>query len=161
MFKALGNFLHKTPWWALVVLGFSTLLLLALFTAPFELIRLSESGDTPEQQRAIKREIDHAFGDTALGAAEQVVKAMRERAQDPSRKIELDQALRDIAEARREIFSAQRDAKQSVKDAMRAAADWSAAAGWSADGGGGAGGGGAVSADRRRVRGVDLRLCDR
>ena len=123
MFKALGNFLHKTPWWALVVLGFSTLLLLALFTAPFELIRLSESGDTPEQQRAIKREIDHAFGDTALGAAEQVVKAMRERAQDPSRKIELDQALRDIAEARREIFSAQRDANLSVKDAMRTAAD--------------------------------------
>ena len=123
MFKALGNFLHKTPWWALVVLGFSTLLLLALFTAPFELIRLSESGDTPEQQRAIKREIDHAFGDTALGAAEQVVKAMRARAQDPSRKIELDQALRDIAEARREIFSAQRNANQSVKEAMRAAAD--------------------------------------
>ena len=123
MFKALGNFLHKTPWWALVLLGFSTLLLLALFSTPFHLIRLSESGDTPEQRRAIKREIDHAFGDTALGAAEQVVKAMRERAQDPSRKTELDQALRDIAEARRDIFSAQREANQSVKDAMRAAAE--------------------------------------
>ncbi len=123
MFKALGNFLNKTPWWALILLGFSTLLLLALFSTPFHLIRLSESGDTPEQQRAIKREIDHAFGDTALGAAEQVVKAMRERAKDPSRKTELDQALRDIAEARREIFSAQREANQSVKDAMRAAAE--------------------------------------
>ena len=123
MFKALGNFLNKTPWWALVLLGFSTLLLLALFSTPFHLIRLSESGGTPEQQRAIKREIDHAFGDTALGAAEQVVKAMRERAQDPSRKTELDQALRDIAEARKEIFSAQREAKQSVKEAMRVAAE--------------------------------------
>ncbi len=123
MFKALGNFLNKTPWWALVLLGFSTLLLLALFSTPFHLIRLSESGDTPEQRRAIKREIDHAFGDTALGAAEQVVKAMRERAQDPSRKTELDQALRDIAEARKEIFSAQRDANQSVKEAMRVAAE--------------------------------------
>ena len=48
MFKALGNFLHKTPWWALVLLGFSTLLLLALFTA------LKKDGDLFSPRRLLE-----------------------------------------------------------------------------------------------------------
>jgi hypothetical protein len=123
MFRAIGNFLHKTPWWALLALGFATLLFLAIFTTPFNVIRLSESGNTSDERRAIKREIDHAFGDTALGAAEGLIRSLRERAQDPSRISDLDEALRDIEEARKDMSNAQADIKRSVEQATSAARD--------------------------------------
>ncbi len=123
MFRAIGNFLHKTPWWALLALGFATLLFLALFTTPFNVIRLSESGNTSDERRAIKREIDHAFGDTALGAAEGVIRSLRERAQDPSRVADLDEVLRDIEEARKDMSNAQTDIKRTVEQVTSAARD--------------------------------------
>ncbi len=43
MFKAIGDFIHRTPWWAMVLLGFSVLLLLVAFSAPVHVLRLSES----------------------------------------------------------------------------------------------------------------------
>ena len=55
MFKAFGDFINRTPWWAMILLGFSTLLLLVIFSAPVQVIRMSESGSTPEERRAIKR----------------------------------------------------------------------------------------------------------
>ena len=112
MFKAFGNFLNRTPWWAMVLIGLLTLILLGIFTLPAQVIRLSNSGETPEINRSIKREIDSAFGDSALGLAEGVVSAMRERTTDPARRRELDQAQESIAEARREIFSAQDESKK-------------------------------------------------
>jgi hypothetical protein len=118
MFKAIGNFLHRTPWWALVLLGFSTLLLLVLFAAPLHVLRLQDSGNTPEEKRAIKREIDRAFGDSALNVAENIVEVMKDRASDPSRRQELEQALREIAQARRDIFAAQREAQVAAREAM-------------------------------------------
>ena len=121
MFKAFGNFLHRTPWWAMVLIGLLTLILLGIFTLPAQVIRLSSSGETPEMNRAIKREIDSAFGDSALGLAEGVVAAMRERTTDPARRRELDQAQEGIAEARREIFNAQDEIKRAVKDAAQGA----------------------------------------
>jgi hypothetical protein len=60
MFKAIGNFLHRTPWWAMGLLGLSTLVLLVFFAAPLHVLRLQDSGNTPEEKRAIKREIDRA-----------------------------------------------------------------------------------------------------
>jgi hypothetical protein len=132
MFKAFGNFLHRTPWWAMLLIGLLTLILLGIFTLPAQVIRLSSSGETPEINRAIKREIDSAFGDSALGLAEGVVSAMRERTNDPARRRELDLAQEGIAEARKEIFNAQDEIKRAVseaaKDASGAAADAAQAA---------------------------------
>jgi hypothetical protein len=118
MFKAIGNFLHRTPWWAMGLLGLSTLVLLVFFAAPLHVLRLQDSGNTPEEKRAIKREIDRAFGDSALHVAENIVGAMKERANDPVRRQELEQALKDIAQARKDIFAAQRDAQNAVKEAV-------------------------------------------
>ncbi len=132
MFKAFGNFLHRTPWWAMLLIGLLTLILLGIFTLPAQVIRLSSSGETPEMNRAIKREIDSAFGDSALGLAEGVVSAMRERTNDPARRRELDLAQEGIAEARKEIFNAQdeikRAASEAAKDASGAAAEAAQAA---------------------------------
>lgn len=121
MFKAFGNFLHRTPWWAMVLIGLLTLILLGIFTLPAQVIRLSNSGETPEINRSIKREIDSAFGDSALGLAEGVVSAMQERTTDPARRRELEVALEGIAEARREIFYAQDEIKKAVNDATKEA----------------------------------------
>ncbi len=121
MFKAFGNFLHRTPWWAMLLIGLLTLILLGIFTLPAQVIRLSSSGETPEMNRAIKREIDSAFGDSALGLAEGVVSAMRERTNDPARRRELDLAQEGIAEARKEIFNAQDEIKKAVSDATKEA----------------------------------------
>lgn len=106
----------------MILIGLMTLILLGIFTLPAQVIRLSSSGETPEINRAIKREIDSAFGDSALGLAEGVVAAMRERTTDPARRRELDQAQEGIAEARREIFNAQDEIKRAVKDAAQGAA---------------------------------------
>jgi hypothetical protein len=118
MFKAIGNFLHRTPWWALALLGLSTLVLLVVFAAPFHVLRLQESGNTPEEKRAIKREIDKAFGDSALNVAENIVGVMKDRAADPARRLELEQALREIAQARKDIYAAQREAQNAAREAM-------------------------------------------
>lgn len=103
MFKAFGNFLHRTPWWALILLGASVLFLLGLFVTPFHVINLQRSGSTPEQNRAIKREIDVNFGQSALGVAEEVVKALQRGSKDPARVAELDRAIKEIDRARQEI----------------------------------------------------------
>ena len=122
MFKPLGTAIYKTPWWAIALGGLFALLVLALFTIPFNVLRLTDAGTNRVEKQAIQREIDHTFGDSALALAERVVKAIAERTSDPARKSELDQALKEIADARREIFSAANDAKRSVTEASRAAA---------------------------------------
>jgi Histidine kinase len=111
MFKALGNLLHKTPWWAIALMGLFVFLTLALFTVPFNVIRLADKGKNSVESRAIQREIDRTFGDTALTAVERVVKAMGEGTNDPARKAELDRALKDIEAARVEMFDTAADAK--------------------------------------------------
>ena len=123
MFKAIGTFIYKTPWWAMVLLGFSVLLFLVVFATPFQLIRLSESGATVEQRQAIKKEIDSAVGDSALGVAEGIVSTMRERAYDPVRRAELDRAKDEIARARQEIFKAQKGVSKAVQEASVDAAE--------------------------------------
>jgi len=129
MFAALNNFLHRTPWWALILLGLTVLALLGLFTTPFKVIQLQRSGDTPEQKRAIQREIDSSFGKSVLGIAEEVVTAIHQRSQDPTHKAELNRAIREIARARKEIDneldapdSPQREALREARRAIREAA---------------------------------------
>ena len=121
MFKAFGNFIHRTPWWAMILLGIATLLLLVLFAAPVHVIRLSESGANPEEQRAIKREINRAFGDSALNVAENIVAAIKDRATDPARREDMERALAEIAQARKEIYAAQRDAGEAAREAIQEA----------------------------------------
>lgn len=116
MFKAIGNVIHKTPWWVLVSGGLVTLLVLVLFTVPIQVIRLQESGNTPQERRAIEREINLAFGDRALNFAEDVVQAMRARTQDNARQQELEHALIEIARAKKELATAETDPSHSAKE---------------------------------------------
>ena len=123
MFKALGNFIHRTPWWGVALFGLFTLVALAMFTTPIHVIRLAESGATAGEKRAIKREIDLAFGDSALNVAEGIVGTMKERAVDPARRAELDRALGEIERARKELSNAQAEIGSSMRSAVRDAAE--------------------------------------
>ena len=116
MFKAVGNVIHKTPWWVLVSGGLIALLVLVLFTVPIQVIRLHESGNTPQERRAIEREINLAFGDRALNFAEDVVQAMRARTQDNARQQELEHALTEITRAKKELATAQYDFSGNAKE---------------------------------------------
>jgi vacuolar-type H+-ATPase subunit H len=122
MFKALSNFLHRTPWWALILLGLATIVFLGVFTVPFQVMRLEKAGATPEINRAIKREIDTAFAHQGLDIAESFVQAFKERTKDPERRAELESALAEIARARhdmQEVVGAIADAKREATNAMR------------------------------------------
>jgi hypothetical protein len=123
MFKALGNLIHRTPWWAVVSGGLVILIGLVLFAVPIQVIRLHESGSTPQQKRAIEREINLAFGDTALNFAEEVVRAMRAGASDPDRQRELDRALSEIERAKKELSAAQSNASHVTRQAAKETAD--------------------------------------
>src|SRR5450759_1465256 len=121
MFNPIANFLHRTPWWALVLLGLLTLVLLGVFTTPIRVIQLEKSGDSPEMNRAIQREIDSAFGESALSVAENIVKALETRSSDPARREELQRALEEISTAREELRDAGREAKTAVREAEQVA----------------------------------------
>ena len=121
MFKSFGNLLHKTPWWGLVAFGLTVLAALALFATPLHVLRLSDSGKNPEEQRAIKREIQIAFGDSALNMAEEVVAAMKARSNDRDRTGEFDKALAEIARAREELSRAQSEAGDMARESMQEA----------------------------------------
>ena len=123
MFKALGNLIYKTPWWGMAIFGVFTLVVLVMFTTPIQVIRLAESGATPSEKRAIKREIDLAFGDSALNVAEGIVGTMKERTGDPTRKAELDRALAEIERARKELSNAQAEIGSSMRSAARDATE--------------------------------------
>jgi hypothetical protein len=102
-------------------MGLFVFLLLALFTIPFNLIQLSDAGKTASEQRAIQREVDRSFGDSALNIAERVVKAMAERTEDTARKTELEQALADIDAARNDLNESASEAKRARDEATAAA----------------------------------------
>src|SRR5438128_4543826 len=117
--KSVPTLLHKTPWWALISGGFLLLVALALVVTPFHLMRLEKSGATPEENRAIKREIDTAFSEGAIEVARGIVQEMRDHTRDPMRREELDRALGEIDQAREGL----REAGQEVMRAKREAAD--------------------------------------
>jgi hypothetical protein len=119
MRPTLSNILHRTPWWGLLAGGFGLFLALALFVTPFHFIKLEKSGATPEENRAIKREIDVAFSESAIDVARTVVREMRDHAKDPQRREELEQALAEMDQARESL----REAGAEVARAKRAAAE--------------------------------------
>ncbi|MBK6295438.1 MAG: histidine kinase [Rhodoferax sp.] len=122
MFKAIGDLIHKTPWWGLILFGLTTLGLLVMFALPIQVIRLSDSGSTSAESRAIQREINLAFGDRALNLAKGVVSAMKDRATEPERQRELGRALAEIERAREELIRAQNEVNDVVRESAREAA---------------------------------------
>jgi Histidine kinase len=118
--KSLSELIHKTPWWALVIGGFALLAGLAMFLLPTQLIRLEHSGATPEENKAIKREIDYAFTEGAIDFARGVVREMYERAKDPSRKEELEHAMDELDNAREGLREAGREVLQAKREAVQA-----------------------------------------
>ncbi|MES2950667.1 MAG: histidine kinase [Pseudomonadota bacterium] len=123
MFKTIGDLIHKTPWWGLILGGISTLVLLVLFTLPVQVIRLVDSGDTPAERHAIQREVGLAVGSKALNLAQGVVSTIKERSSDPERLRELDRALAEIERARSELVRAQNGVEDAVMDSAREAAE--------------------------------------
>ena len=128
--KPVSNLLHKTPWWTLLVGGVALLIGLALFVTPFHLIHLEKSGATPEENRAIKREIDSAFSEGAIEVARNIVKEMRDHTRDPARRDELERALSEIDQAReglreagQDVMRAKREAAEAVTGAVKDATD--------------------------------------
>jgi two-component sensor histidine kinase len=121
MFKSLANFLHRTPWWALFILGLGTLVLLGAFSMPIHVMQFEQSGNSPEMNRAIKREVDSAFGESALSVAENLVRALHESTRDPDRRDELERALDELAQARKEMRSADRDIRATAREAQQEA----------------------------------------
>src|SRR5258708_39566914 len=125
--KPVSNFLHHTPWWALLVGGMALLVGLALFTTPFQVINLEKSGATPEENRAIKSEINSAFSESAIDIARGIVKEMYEHTKDPELRKELERAQEEIDQARESIREAGADAirakRQAAEDVTGAVKD--------------------------------------
>ena len=126
--KSLSDLLHKTPWWALLVTGFACLIALAAFVTPYHIIDYRGEGASPEERRAIKREIDNAFAENAIDVARGVIHGMKRNTKDPERQAELEEALRGLEEARQElrdagaeVLRAKREALEQSRDAARAA----------------------------------------
>src|SRR5258708_2885191 len=124
--KPVSNFLHHTPWWALLVGGMALLVGLALFTTPFQVINLEKSGATPEENRAIKSEINSAFSESAIDIARGIVKEMYEHTKDPELRKELERAQEEIDQAREstpapraEVIRANRQAGEDVTGAVK------------------------------------------
>src|SRR6185436_6233779 len=127
--KPVSTFLHRTPWWLLLGGGMVLFVALAIFTTPVHLMRLDKAGATPEENRAIKREIDAAFSEGAIDIARSVVKEMRDHTKDPARREELERALEEIDDARAnlreagaEVLRAKRQAAEDATDAVKEAA---------------------------------------
>jgi hypothetical protein len=127
--KPLSDLIHRTPWWLVVAGGLAVIIGLAVFVTPFHLIEYRKEGATPEQSRAIKREIDNTFAEGALEVARSAILTMRGATKDPERRAELDRALEELDSARaelrdagREMARAKRDAVDTAREAAREAA---------------------------------------
>lgn len=129
--KSLSDLIHRTPWWAIILGGLAIIVTLAVFVTPFHLIQYHKEGATPEESKAIKREIDNTFAEGAVELGRSTILAMRGATTDPARREELDRALDELDRARAEIRDAGRDALRARREAVdtaRAAAREAAAA---------------------------------
>jgi len=120
--KSASEALHRVPWWVLLASGLLLAVGLAVFVTPFHLINLEKSGQTPEERKAIKREVDLTFSEGAIDIARGVVREMRRHAKDPARQEELDQALEQIDEARSALREAGAEALRAKREAASEAA---------------------------------------
>ena len=123
MFKAIGNFIYRTPWWALILFGISVLVLLGIFVTPFHVLNLQHVGVDTAQKQAIQREIDSNVGQSLLGVAEEVVKSIHDGSKDPARRAEMERALKEILRARSELENARVDIRAGSGEAVKEARD--------------------------------------
>ncbi len=126
--KSLSDLLHRTPWWALIVGGFAAVLGLAVFVTPFHLLEYRKEGATPDENRAIKREVDLTFADGALEISRNAILAMRGATRDATRRDELNRALEELDRVRGELresgaaaLEAKREAVDTAREAVREA----------------------------------------
>ena len=126
--KSASELLHRTPWWALLAGGLAVAVALAVFTTPMRVLQLEKTGATPEERRAIKREVDITFSESAIDLARGVVKEMRDHTRDQARREELDHALEqmdaareNLREAGAEVLRAKREAGAQASEAVREA----------------------------------------
>ena len=125
----ISNLVHRTPWWALIAGGLAVIVSLALFVTPFHMIEYHREGATPEESKAIKREIDNTFAEGAMDIARSAILAIRGATKDAASREELDRALAEIDSARaelrdagREVLRAKREAIDTAREAAREAA---------------------------------------
>ena len=119
--KPLSDLIHRTPWWALILGGVATLIALAVVVTPFHLIEYRHEGATPEENRAIKREIDNTFAEGALDVARSAILTMRGATSDPARREELNRALEELDSARSELRDAEREIRRAKREAVHSA----------------------------------------
>src|SRR5213075_356967 len=113
--KFLSDLIFKTPWWILIGGGLLTLVALAVFVTPFQLIRLEKQGVTVEQKRAIKRETAHSVTDAVRDATRAITDAQREVART------LKEAGVDDREVMKSLEQSARAAKDAEKKARESA----------------------------------------
>lgn len=119
--KPISDAIHRTPWWALFLGGIAIIVALAVFVTPFHLIEYRKEGATPEENKAIKREIDNTFAEGAVDLSRSAILALRGATSDPARRDELDRALEELDRARTEIRDANREALRAKREAVNAA----------------------------------------
>ena len=117
--KSASDVLHKTPWWALLLMGSVIALGLAAFIVPYHILDYRRDAATPQERQQIKREIDNAFADNAIDIARSVLLSMRGATSDPNRREELNEALRGLEEARRELRDVGRETALARREATR------------------------------------------
>ena len=118
--KSFSDVLNRTPWWALVFGGFAVIAALAVVVTPFHLIEYRQEGETPEERKAIKREVDNTFAEGAMDIARSAILTMRSATSDAARREELDRALEEIESARAELRDAGREVRRAQREASRA-----------------------------------------
>jgi Zn-dependent protease with chaperone function len=126
--KSLSNLLHRTPWWALILGGFGVIIALGVLVTPFHLIEYRREGSTPEERRAIKREVDLTFAEGGMDLLHSALAAMHGSTKDPARRDELGRALQELDRVREELrergaeaLEARREAVDTARDAVREA----------------------------------------
>ncbi len=121
--KSFSTFVHRTPWWVLILGGLFTILALALFVTPFHMIEYHREAATPEEAKAIKREIDNTFAEGAMDLARNTILALRGATSDPARREEFDRAVEEIDNARAELRDAGREVQRAKREAIETARD--------------------------------------
>ena len=90
---------------------------------PLGVMHLDQRGSTPQEKQAIDNEIGIAFSESALNIGRGVLKEMLARTKDPSRREEIEDAIREIESSRESM----REAGKEVERAKRQAATKQAA----------------------------------
>ncbi|MEO7107296.1 MAG: histidine kinase [Rhodoferax sp.] len=123
MFKTIGNLIYRTPWWGILLVGVSALVVLVLFTLPIHVISMVGDAATPAERRAIQHEVGQVVTGRLLDVAQTVVSTVQARSTDPDRQRELARALADIGRARDALARAPNPADSEAVDRAREAAE--------------------------------------